>query len=98
MKKDKDELSDKAKKAKADGDERVKVANAELARYLRKDPYFDLAEVAFNLSIVMASVSMLSGKRWAFYVSVVLALIGAGMTVNGFFLLCAVPGVDTGTG
>jgi len=30
---------------------------------------------------------MLSGKKWAFVVSLVLAVSGALLTVNGFFLL-----------
>jgi hypothetical protein len=53
----------------------------------KKDPYFDFAEVAMQLGIVLASVSMLSGKKWAFVVSFVLAVSGAALAVNGFFLL-----------
>lgn len=62
----------------------------------RKDPYFDFAEVGFQIAIVLASVAMLSGKKWAFVTSLVLAALAAVLTVNGFALLVAVPGLDGG--
>lgn len=52
-----------------------------------RDPYFDFAEVLLQISIVLASVAMLSGKRWAFYASIVLALLGLALTTNGYMLL-----------
>jgi hypothetical protein len=52
-----------------------------------RDPYFDFAEVALQIAVVLASVAMLSGKRWAFYASIVLAIIGGVLTMNGYFLL-----------
>jgi Domain of unknown function (DUF4337) len=55
----------------------------------KRDPYFDFAEVALQIAVVLASVAMLSGKRWAFYASIVLAIIGAILTLNGYFLLDA---------
>jgi hypothetical protein len=60
---------------------------AEVKLMQQKDPYFDFAEVAMQLGIVLASVAMLSGKKWAFLVSLVLAVAGLALTVNGFFLL-----------
>ncbi len=60
----------------------------------RKDPYFDFAEVAFQIAIVLASVAMLSGKRWAFYGSLGLAVLGVLLAVNGFGLFVAVPGFE----
>jgi hypothetical protein len=53
----------------------------------KKDPYFEFAEVMLQLAIVLASVAILSGKKWAFAVSLVLAICGAALAVNGFFLL-----------
>jgi hypothetical protein len=53
----------------------------------KKDPYFEFAEVMLQLAIVLASVAILSGKRWAFAVSLVLAVIGVALAINGFFLL-----------
>ena len=62
----------------------------------RKDPYFDFAEVAFQVAIVLASVAMLSGKRWAFVTSLVLAVLATALAANGFGLFVAVPGLDAG--
>ena len=52
-----------------------------------RDPYFDLAEVGLQIAIVLASVAMLSGRRWAFAASLILALVSAAMTLNGYTLL-----------
>lgn len=71
---------------------------AEVRLMMRKDPYFDFAEMGFQLAIVLASVAMLSGRRWAFYASLVIAGLAAVLTVNGFALLVAVPGLDPGAG
>jgi hypothetical protein len=56
-----------------------------------KDPYFDYAEVLLQIAIVMSSVSILSKSRPTLYFSLVLALGGALLTVNGFTLLVALP-------
>ncbi len=96
MKADKDGLAAKAEKFRADGDEKVKKFRHELHEQQRKDPYFDFAEVVFQLAIVLASVAMLAEKRWAFVVSAILALLGLLFTVNGFFLLLKIPGVESG--
>jgi hypothetical protein len=66
----------------------------EVKKMQRKDPYFDFAEVAFQVAIVLASVAMLAGKRWAFYSSLTLAVFGALLTTNGFGLFVAVPGFE----
>lgn len=60
----------------------------------RRDPYFDGAEVLLQISIVLASVAMLSAWRPAFYVSVLLALIGLVLCVNGYALLVKMPGLE----
>ncbi|HEY2786440.1 MAG TPA: DUF4337 domain-containing protein [Fimbriiglobus sp.] len=84
MKDDKREIAEgnkeKREKGAQDYQEEVKLMQ-------RKDPYFDFAEVLMQLGIVLASVSMLSGKKWAFVLSIMLAVSGALLTVNGFFLL-----------
>ncbi len=56
-----------------------------------RDPYFDYAEVLLQISIVAASVSILSTSRPMFWFSLVLALLGAVLTVNGFLLLVRLP-------
>ena len=56
-----------------------------------RDPYFDLAEVFLQIAIVMSSVSILSKSRPVFYFSLVLALIGATLTINGYTLFFHLP-------
>jgi Domain of unknown function (DUF4337) len=60
----------------------------------RKDPYFDYAEALLQIAIVLASVAMLSGKKWPFWTSLALAGIGVVLCVNGFTLLVKVPGME----
>jgi hypothetical protein len=60
----------------------------------RKDPYFDFAEVGFQLAIVLSSVAMLSQRRWAFLASAMLAVLAVLLTINGFGLFLAVPGFE----
>ncbi len=60
----------------------------------RRDPYFDYAEILLQIAIVFASVAMLSGKRWAFSTSLVLAGLGLLLCVNGYGLFLKVPGLE----
>ena len=61
-----------------------------------KDPYFDYAEVLLQIAIVMSSISILSKSRATFAFSVVLAVCGALLAVNGFTLLVRVPFLEPG--
>ncbi len=56
-----------------------------------RDPYFDYGEVFLQIAIVAASVSILAVSRWLFGFSLVLAVIGAVLTLNGFTLLFRLP-------
>ena len=56
-----------------------------------RDPYFDLAEVFLQIAIVMSSVSILSKSRPVFYFSLVLAVVGATLTINGYALVFHLP-------
>jgi hypothetical protein len=56
-----------------------------------KDPYFDYAEVLLQISIVMASISILAVSRQIFYFAIVLASLGSIMSLNGFLLLFRLP-------
>ena len=82
-KKEKEEIAAEAKKLEA---ERDKAA--------RRDPYFDYAEVLLQIAIVLASVAMLSGKRWAFYASLAFAGVGAILCINGYGLFLKLPGLE----
>jgi len=56
-----------------------------------KDPYFDYAEVLLQISIVMASVAILSGTSPIYYFSMVFAGLGVLLSLNGFTLLVRLP-------
>lgn len=57
----------------------------------RKDPYFDYAEVFLQIAIVTASVSILASSRPMFWFSMILAILGALCTANGFTLVIHLP-------
>ena len=56
-----------------------------------KDPYFDYAEALLQIAIVMASISILSGSRPVFGLSIVCALLGSLLCLNGYLLLVRIP-------
>jgi hypothetical protein len=56
-----------------------------------KDPYFDYAEVLLQISIVMASISILAVSRQIFSFAIVLASLGGLMSLNGFLLIFKIP-------
>jgi len=56
-----------------------------------KDPYFDYAEVLLQIAIVLASISILSGSRSVFYISILAAGFGSVLSVNGYLLLFRIP-------
>src|SRR6266446_4054515 len=65
----------------------------ELARDVRRErhPYFEFGEVLLQIAIVSASVSILSTSRPMFWFSLVLAALGAALTLNGFTPLFTLP-------
>jgi hypothetical protein len=78
--KDKEEITVKAKEQEHERD-----INRD------KDPYFDFGEVFLQISIVMASVSIIARSTQAFYFSIGCAMLGALLTLNGFLLLVKIP-------
>jgi hypothetical protein len=56
-----------------------------------KDPYFDFAEALLQISIVMASISILAVSRPIFYFAVAVASLGSLLTLNGFLLIFKLP-------
>ena len=56
----------------------------------RKDPYFDFAEALIQIAIVLASVSLIAGSRLLLVVSIVMAIAGGFLSLNGFTLAVAV--------
>lgn len=56
-----------------------------------KDPYFDFGEVLLQIAIVLASMSILTHARPIFHASVLAALAGLILGLNGFLLLFRLP-------
>jgi hypothetical protein len=56
-----------------------------------KDPYFDFGEALLQIAIVMSSISILSTSRSTFIFSLLLAVIGVLLTLNGYTLFVRIP-------
>ena len=56
---------------------------------LARDPWFDHAEAALQIGIVLTSVAILTSSIELMYVSLVIAVVGLLCTVNGFTLIIA---------
>jgi hypothetical protein len=56
-----------------------------------KDPYFDYAEVLLQISIVLASIAILSGAMSVYLFSLVSATAGSVLMLNGFLMLFRLP-------
>jgi hypothetical protein len=86
-----------AKKAKEYGSEKKEIMErAQKEEAIRdtgrkKDPYFDYAEVLLQISIIMASISILAQAHKVFYFSVCVAVLGVFLTINGFGLFFDIP-------
>jgi hypothetical protein len=60
---------------------------------MRKDPYFDYGQALIQIAIVLASIALITGGTMMLGASALVAIGGALLTVNGFLLLFAVPGI-----
>jgi hypothetical protein len=56
-----------------------------------REPYFLVAEALLQIAIVMSSVSILARSGLIFSVSLVLAVVGAILTLNGYFMIVQLP-------
>jgi hypothetical protein len=77
-----DQLFDKGKRLEAERD----IA-------MRKDPYFDYAEALLQIAIVLASISIITKGSFLLGASGLLGVAGALLTLNGFTLAVAIPGL-----
>jgi Domain of unknown function (DUF4337) len=59
--------------------------------YQARDPYFLIAEALLQIAIVMSSVSILARSPLIFSFSLVIAVTGAVLTVNGYFPFFQLP-------
>ncbi len=69
----------------------AKALEADRNKFLIKDPYFDYAEVLLQISIVLASISILAVSRPIYFMSVGSALMGTLLMLNGHFLAFKLP-------
>jgi hypothetical protein len=81
---------------KKDIEKEAKKLEHERDRYQLKDPYFLFAEALLQIAIVMASVSILARSGAVFSFSLVLAVAGALLTLNGFFFVVDFPLIPGG--
>jgi len=56
-----------------------------------KDPYFEYAEAFLQISIILASIAILSTSGPVFLFSLITALLGCILSFNGFFLIFRIP-------
>ncbi len=69
----------------------AKALEADRNKFLTKDPYFDYAEVLLQISIVLASISILAVSRPIYLMSIGSALMGTLLMLNGHFLALKLP-------
>jgi Domain of unknown function (DUF4337) len=87
-------ISDEEKRYDAERKQIEQVAKEfehERDRYRAKDPYFDYAEALLQISIVMASISILAVSSHMFCFALATAGLGAAFMLNGYLLLFRIP-------
>ena len=87
-------LTDEAQRyntEKKEIEEKAKELEKERDVYRAKDPYFEYAEALLQISIVMASIAIMSGSVPIFVVSLTVAAVGALFTFDGYTMLFALP-------
>ena len=70
---------------------RAKALEVERDTAMERDPYFDYGEAFLQIAIVLAGVAIISGGSAVLVSSLVVAALGALMTLNGFTLLVPMP-------
>ena len=60
---------------------------------LRKGPYFDFASLALQLAIILFSVVLITNRKTLYASAITAAVIGAVLSLNGFFLFMTIPGL-----
>jgi uncharacterized protein DUF4337 len=84
-----EELRYNAEKKKIEQDAKDLEHERDLNR--SKDPYFDYGEVLLQISIVMASISILAVSRYMFYFALIPAGLGSLFMLNGYLLVFRLP-------
>jgi ABC-type sulfate transport system permease subunit len=60
---------------------------------MKRDPYFDFSQALLQISIVVASAAMIVGGNFLLIVSGLAGAFGVLLTLNGFTLMFAIPGI-----
>jgi hypothetical protein len=81
---------------KKDIEKEAKALEHQRNGFAARDPYFLVAEALLQIAIVMSSVSILARSRLIFSFSLALAVIGAVLTANGYFMLFQLPFLQGG--
>lgn len=63
----------------------ARVLETDRDKFIARDPYFDFSEVLLQISIVLASISILAVSRLIYLVSIGSSLIGTLLMLNGYF-------------
>jgi hypothetical protein len=85
------EEEERYKKEKLPIEQEAKKLESERDINRSKDPYFDYAEVLLQISIVLASIAILSSSHAVFAFSMVSAVIGSVLSINGYLLIFRIP-------
>ena len=91
MLKNAEEEENRYREEKKEIETEAKKLEQERDLYRSKLPYFEYAEVLLQISIVMASISILASSGFLFSIALSFAVLGTALTVNGFFLIFRIP-------
>ena len=72
-------------------EEKARELEHERDKAMARDPYFDFGEVLLQIAIVLASISILTHARPVFQASLLAAVLGLTLGLNGFFMVVRLP-------
>jgi len=72
---------------------KARALEAERDTAMAQDPYFDYAEAALQIAIILATIAIITGGNKMLIGSFVLGTIGLLLTVNGYTLALNIPGI-----
>ena len=67
-------------------EDKAREMEAEVATERNRADRYDLAEVFLEVGLVITSITLLSGRRFFWFLGILLALVGLGLAVTGFFV------------
>jgi len=90
------EEEERYRSEKQEIEKEAKALERERDLHRAKNPYFEFAEVLLQISIVMASISILADTPAIFHFSLILASLGGFLTINGYLFLVRIPFLHVG--